>query len=78
MASGSDRVAVSPFPSRRAIRRQARRLFVKRGRPRGTPLQFWRESEQQLLDMAARRVLRALHWPAAAGMRLRRRPRDRI
>ena len=68
----------SPFPSRRAIVRRARWLFLLRGRPPGTHLQFWRESEQQLLEIAANRVLRSLHWPAATGMRVRPRPRDRL
>ena len=78
MASDSDRGAVSPFPSRRAINRRARWLYLLRGRPPGAPTQFWRESEQQLLDIAASRVLRSLHWRAATGMRVRPRPRDRL
>ena len=78
MPSDSDRVAVSPFPSRRAIIRRARWLYLLRGRPPGAPTQFWRESEQQLLDIAASRVLRSLHWPGATGMRVRPRPRARL
>jgi hypothetical protein len=26
-------------------------------------MQFWREAEQELLDIAARRTLRSLPWP---------------
>jgi hypothetical protein len=76
MPPPSDHCAGSPFPSRRAIRRRARRLFIARGRPPGTHMQFWRESEYELLDMAAQRVIRSFSWPAATEMRLRPRPRD--
>jgi hypothetical protein len=42
-----------------------------RGRPLGNYLQFWREAEQDLLDLAARRTLRSLQWPGRGVTRRR-------
>jgi hypothetical protein len=62
----------SPFPSRRDIKRRTRQICVIRGRPLGSHLQFWREAEQELLDLAARRTLRSLAWPGRGIIRPRR------
>ena len=46
-------------------------MYILRGRPRGSHMQFWREAEQELLNIAAARALRSLPWPGRAVVRPR-------
>jgi hypothetical protein len=65
-------VTRSPYPSRREIIRRTRQIYILRGRPPGSPMQFWREAEQHLLDIAARRVMNSSPWPGRGRPGLRR------